>query len=207
MRFLIDKSPHQVQRKHRSPLVCGQLVTPLTGYRNWGGVYAVDNGAFSSFRKDRFVRILNRDIARHKKCLFVVCPDRVGDWQETRRLFDDMKHLIPGCYGVAYVAQDHQPESEIPWDEISCLFVGGKDPWKDSEHAQSLVKSAKDRRKHTHIGRVNEIERFTLFDSLGADTCDGSGIARYDHMLHKIESKLGMRKTNFESPNPTRHLF
>jgi hypothetical protein len=79
--------------------------------------------------------------------------------------------------------------------------------WKDSEYAQSLVKSAKERRKHAHVGRVNEIERFSLFDSLGADTCDGSGIARYDHMLHKIELKLGMRKTNFESPNQTRHLF
>jgi hypothetical protein len=37
MRFLIDKSPKDVVRKSASPLVLGQLITPLTGYSDWGG--------------------------------------------------------------------------------------------------------------------------------------------------------------------------
>lgn len=185
----------------------GQLITPLTGYSNWGGVYAVDNGAFSSFRQERFMRVLKRDWDRRMKCLFVVCPDLVGDWQQTREMFNEKKILIPEGYHRAFVAQDRQPESEIPWDEISCLFIGGKDPWKDSPHAQELVRVAKDRGKWVHIGRVNAIDRFRLFDELGADSCDGSGVARYDHMIHKIELALGMKKTDFSRPRPVRNLF
>ncbi len=40
---------------------------------------------------------------------------------------------------------------------------------------------------HVHIGRVNTKKRFSLYEQLGADTCDGSGIAMYDHMLEQIE--------------------
>jgi len=207
MRFLIDNHKTKVARKCRSPLACGQLITPLTGYSNWGGVFAVDNGAFSQFREKKFVSILNRDQKLAAKCLFVACPDVVGDWVQTRERFDQYRSLIPDCYPVAFVAQNEQPLNDVPWNEISCLFIGGKDPWKESNECIELVREAKRRQKFVHVGRVNGAERFLLFDALGADTCDGTGVARYDHMLHKIEAAAGINKTQFDTPQRTRWLF
>ncbi len=78
MKFLIDKSPKDVARKSVSDLVMGQLLTPLTGYADAGGAYAIDNGAFSGFPVDRFRRLLERQEGRKADCLFVTCPDIVG---------------------------------------------------------------------------------------------------------------------------------
>jgi hypothetical protein len=79
---------------------------------------------------------------------------------------------------------------EIPWSDLAAVFIGGRDPWKDSQASQDIVKAAKVLGVHVHVGRVNAFKRFRLFHDLGADTCDGSGIAMYDHMLKDIEEKL-----------------
>jgi hypothetical protein len=68
---------------------------------------------------------------------------------------------------------------DIPWDLCNCLFLGGRDPWKDSQAAQDIVKTALALGKHVHIGRVNAVDRYILYAKLGAHTCDGSGISRY----------------------------
>jgi hydroxymethylglutaryl-CoA reductase len=79
---------------------------------------------------------------------------------------------------------------EIPWAELSAIFIGGNDPWKDSKAAQDIAKTAVVLGVHSHIGRVNTIKRYKLYAELGANTCDGSGIAMYDHMLEAIAREL-----------------
>ena len=63
MKFLIDKSPKDVGRKMalHPDLVAGQLLTPLTRYSNAGGVFAIDNGAFSGFPAREFAALLTRE--------------------------------------------------------------------------------------------------------------------------------------------------
>jgi len=78
----------------------------------------------------------------------------------------------------------------IPWDEMRAVFIGGCDPWKDSKAAADIVATAKTLGVHVHVGRVNTPRRFKHFTDLGADTCDGSGVARYDWMLEKIEREM-----------------
>jgi len=190
MKFLIDKSPPDVKRKAVSPLVAGQLLTPLTRYRNWGGKYGVDNGAYSGFDEVAFAKLLKREEARKAACLFVTCPDIVGSAQRSIELFKRRRLWIPEGWPVALVVQDGMENLEIPWDEIAAIFVGGCDPWKDSKCAQDIVKTAKILNKWSHVGRVNTPKRFELFADLGADTCDGSGVAMYDHMLAKIEKHM-----------------
>jgi len=41
-----------------------------------------------------------------------------------------------------------------------------------------------------HVGRVNCWKRYKAYADLGADTCDGSGIAKYDYMMRDIEKYL-----------------
>ena len=191
MKFLIDNSPAMLGRKQMAicgepqhPLVAGQLLTPLTGYRNAGCIYGVDNGCFKRFDSSKFFRILHRDRHLASNCKFVCCPDKVGDCWETMRLFVKYRKLLRG-WPIAFVVQDGQPVELIPWQGIDAIFIGGTDALKNSKLAVSVLELANAMGKHTHVGRVNTPERWLRFRKL-AKTCDGSGVSRYDHMLQDI---------------------
>jgi len=190
MKFLIDTQQDTLRRRMQaSELILGQLLTPLTGYSDWGGIYAIDNGAFSGFPAEKFQRLLERQGSRKADCLFVTCPDIVGAGQRSLELFKRRRLWIPEGWKVALVIQDGMEDLEIPWDELDAIFVGGGDPWKDSKAAADIVKTATILKKWKHVGRVNTPRRFEHFVQLGADSCDGSGVAMYDHMLQKIERR------------------
>lgn len=191
MKFLIDKSPKHVERKmglHPS-LVAGQLLTPLTRYKNAGGVFAIDNGAFSGFDRNGFAALLLREQVNQGKCLFVTVPDVVGAGRRTLEIWRHRETIVKD-WPLALVAQDGMEDLDIPWAEMAAVFIGGGDPWKDSKASLDIVKTAKTLGKHVHVGRVNTAKRFKLFASVGADTCDGSGVAMYDHMLDDIAKAL-----------------
>jgi hypothetical protein len=198
MKFLIDKSPKDVDRKMAlyPELVLGQLLTPLTRYKCAKGVFAIDNGAYSGFNRDAFVSLLKREEVNQMRCLFVTVPDIVASARRTLEIWR-YRHRIVKHWPLALVAQDGMEDLEIPWDELSAIFIGGGDPWKDSKAAVDIVKTAKTLGKHAHVGRVNTAKRFKLFADAGADTCDGSGVAMYDHMLDDIAVALERK------PEPT----
>lgn len=207
MKFLIDTQQDTLRtRMETSDLILGQLLTPLTGYSDWGGVYAIDNGAFSGFPAEKFERLLKRQEAagqeRLQDCLFVTVPDIVGNarrtlelWKHRDRWFAD--RAPHWSNRVALVAQDGLEDLDIPWEEIRTLFVGGGDPWKDSRAAGDIVRTAKTLGLWVHVGRVNSPKRFEHFLQLGADSCDGSGVAMYNHMLEKIERRNDTGPTLF----------
>jgi hypothetical protein len=186
MRFLIDKTPEHVSRKAASPLVLGQLLTPLTRYKDWGGVYAIDNGAFSRFDGRAFASLLRRQEPSRDRCLFVAVPDIVANGRRTLEIWQHRDTFAEG-WPLALVAQDGVEDMDIPWDEMAAIFIGGTTDWKDSGAVADIVKTAKTLGKHVHIGRINATKRFRRFDRLGADTCDGTGVSQYDHMLAAIE--------------------
>ena len=74
----------------------------------------------------------------------------------------------------------------IPWDEIVAVFIGGTDDFKLGRHGAACVKAAKALGKWVHVGRVNTPGRLEYFEDLGADSCDGTGLARYSHMRAAI---------------------
>lgn len=193
LQFLIDTSPKKMEGFEGNPLVAGQLLTPLTRYSNAGKVYAIDNGAYSGFPKKGFKRLLQREKDNREMCLFVSCPDIVGNGRRTLEIWKHRHSFAPG-WPLALVLQDGMEDLDIPWEGIDAIFLGGKDPWKDSQAAIDLVKTAKILDVHSHIGRVNTYKRYELFERHGADTCDGSGIAMYDHMLKDIERALAKQK-------------
>ena len=191
MKFLIDKSPACVQQKVKSSdLVIGQFCTPLTRYNNWGGDFAVDNGAYTRFDLVRFVACLRKHHEHKSKCLFVTVPDVVGSGRRTLELWRRRDKFVKPGWPLAFVAQDGVEDLDIPWCEMDCLFLGGRDPWKESQASRDIVRTAVTLGIRTHIGRVNTHKRYKLFCELGANTCDGSGVAMYDHMLEAIERAI-----------------
>jgi hypothetical protein len=164
-----------------------QLLTPLTRFKPQqpDARFAIDNGAFSRFDREAFESLLERENHRRHLCRFVAVPDVVGSARRTLEVFDRWYERI-GQWPLALVAQDGQEDLPIPWELIKAVFVGGSTEWKLSFHAQTVIKAAQALGKWVHVGRVNKPARFEYFEKLGADSIDGTGLARYTWMREDI---------------------
>lgn len=163
----------------------GQLLTPLTRYRDRGTVYGIDNGAFSRFDAKAFLSLLERQKGSRDRCKFVTAPDVVGSARRTLEVFSFWYPRLSG-WPVALVAQDGQEHLPIPWKLIEAVFIGGSTQWKLGPDAAAEVKAAKAIGKWVHVGRVNGPERFDYFADMGVDSIDGTGISRYSHMRRSL---------------------
>jgi len=145
-----------------------------------GALWAADNQAFTNgFDPDRFFPWLDMMLPYRDRCLFVVCPDAVGDYVATRQLWEQWSPHFTG-WPLAFVGQDG--ETDIP-QGAQALFLGGKRvkpaklEWKRSQHAADLVQLALQRGLHVHIGRVNwgtGYRHFQVMPGSEAFTCDGT---------------------------------
>ena len=185
MKFLIDGSLDRLSKRQEAwpEGFLGQLRTPLTNYADRGYPFAIDNGAYSNFDEQKFFSLLKRALPFRDRCLFVALPDVVGNKDETRRLFQFYKNALKG-WPTAYVLQDD--EGSFP--TCRALFVGGTNKYKESELAQKTIRKGLEKGLHAHIGRVNNFSRFSLWRDVGAHTCDGSGVSRYDHMWETLRN-------------------
>ena len=166
----------------------GQLLTPLTRYRRRSDLFAIDNGGFKNLDADGLLSLMKREEGYRERCLFVACPDIIGSAQRTLEVFKVWRPKLDG-WKVAFVCQDGQEQLPIPWDEIDAVFIGGSTNWKCSLHVESIIKTAKLFGKWVHAGRVNDPQRFSHFEALGVDSCDGSGLARYTHMRLSVRDR------------------
>jgi hypothetical protein len=188
MKFLLDTSEKRLKATKGDPLIQGQLLTPLTNYKWWGGIFAIDNGAFSGFDHNSFERLLSRLLDKKTHCLFAAVPDVVGNARRTLEVFhsySDSLNIIRQ-FPTALVIQDGQEDLPIPWEQLSAIFIGGTNSFKDSSNAYEIVKAAKILKKHVHVGRVNSVQRFNKYQDAGADTCDGTGVVKFTHQLSAI---------------------
>ncbi|MBF5091254.1 hypothetical protein F1640_14775 [Novosphingobium sp. NBM11] len=176
----------------------GQLLTPLTRYRNRepSRKFGIDNGGFNELDVPGLFSLLDREKPNREHCLFVAVPDIVFSAQRTLELFH---HFAPRMAGwpLALVCQDGQENLPIPWDQIDAVFIGGSDGWKCSRHVEAIMKTAHVLGKHIHAGRVNTPERFHWFEQRGAHSGDGTGMSRYTHMREAI-ARRGQVATLFD---------
>jgi len=191
MMFLADSSedPKVIEKEIGAEV--GQLLTPLTRFSDRGLKYAIDNGAFSDFNANGFLSLIERQADSLDRCLFVAVPDVVGSARRTSELFsywtDKIRSKVRG-FPIAYVIQDGIENVDIPWDYIAAIFVGGTTWFKESVHAKHAIRAAQILNKWVHVGRINTPNRWSYFESLGADSCDGSGLSRYSFMRKEIMS-------------------
>jgi hypothetical protein len=183
MRILLDQSPAKIaELSDRYEYDFWQLRTPLTKYAIAGVPYGLDNGCFTSFNKQTWLRMI--DEARTNKPIFACAPDIVGDAQRTIEMFE-MFYGYMLSVPRALVLQDGIGRTPIPWNRISAVFIGGSDEFKISAEAIAACKTAKMLGLWVHVGRVNTVKRLAGWMGL-ADSIDGSGISMYDHMMEKI---------------------
>lgn len=188
MKILLDCSPAKIlMYRERYQVDFWQLRTPLTQYRRASGIpWALENGCFGEFNEEIWLRML--DEADRDRPLFVTLPDIVGDARRTMELFWHF-HRRTQELPRALVIQDGIEREDIPWNEIVAVFIGGTDSFKYSQVAMNVAKTARMLKKGVHLGRVNTAKRMRNWLGI-ADTGDGSGMSRFDHMLEDVLAVL-----------------
>lgn len=170
-----------------------QLLTPLTRFalQHPGEPFAIENGCYKCFDEPAYLALLERERERQAHCRFVSVPDVVGSARRTLEVFEYwyVRQELKG-WPLAYVVQDGQEDVAIPWYSIRAIFIGGSTEWKMGRHAVAAIKSAQALRKWVHVGRVNTPGRFEYFESLGANSIDGTGLARYTHMRKEVAREI-----------------
>lgn len=183
MKIMLDLSPNQIaEYSTRYDFDFWQLRTPLTKYALSGKPYGLDNGCFARFERKTWERLLRE--AEDNRPVFVCLPDLVGDARRTLDLFDVFERKTNGL-PRALVLQDGIGQHPIPWDKIEAVFVGGSDNFKTAPEAINACRTAKMLGKWVHVGRVNTAARARNWLGL-ADSIDGSGVSRFDHMLEDV---------------------
>lgn len=187
---LLDNGQDLAACEREMGVPVGQLLTPLTRYRlrDPERPWAIDNGGFKRLDIPAFESLLAREAHHREKCLFVTAPDIVGSAQRTMELFEVFAPRLEG-WSIAFVCQDGQENLPIPWAAITTVFIGGSTSWKCSHHVEQIIRTAKVLEKRVHVGRVNDPARWRHFEELGADTGDGTGLARFTHMRTAIADR------------------
>ena len=94
-----------------------------------------------------------------------------------------------------------EPGESVPETPPQAGRVGGSDAFKISPEALQAARCAKMLGKWVHVGRVNEARRVQNWLGL-ADSIDGSGISRFDHMLKEVIAAI-----DGTHPQPALHLL
>lgn len=141
-----------------------------------GMVWGADNGVFTGvFNPANYLPWLETLCPYADTCLFVLAPDIVGDAAATTQRYRKWAHKIKALgFPVGYAAQNGIKELPIA---VDALFIGGTTEWKMGPRALWAIREAQRRKKHVHIGRVNNWRRYKYFRGLeGSEefTCDGT---------------------------------
>ena len=156
--------------------------------------YALDNGAYYAFTKQEswdekgFYAMLNK-VPEWKKPLWVACPDKVMDKDETLRMWEKHSARISQLgFKNAFVLQDGMTKADIP-QEAEVLFVGGSFEWK-----WRMLPEISTWGKRVHCGRVNSYEGLWICDENSVESCDGTGwvrggIQRMQPLINYLEEK------------------
>lgn len=165
---------------------------------------AADNLAFSKFHSEYYRTMLAR--ISYYPIEWVTAPDCVGNAAKTLDLFYTWKQVIEAYkLPVALVAQDGIENTEIPWQDFRCLFIGGTTGFKYSKSVIDVMCEAKKQGKLVHIGRVNTVERILHFAQYDPDSFDGSSYAKFPSKIcSAIAALVELRGKKWRLQSPSR---
>lgn len=147
-----------------------------------GLAWAADNDCYQGLNATAYECML-RLISGLSGCLFVTVPDVVADANATAELWDTWAPIVAE-YKLprALVLQDGITTTDVPWNDLEAVFVGGSTEWKLGHEAAAIVREANARNKWTHMGRVNTQRRIRYAKSIGIKSIDGTKWARFKRL-------------------------
>lgn len=170
----------------------GRLLTPRHYNRaadtaELGIPWAADCDGFGDFDERRFCAMLDR-LATVPPGLFVAAPDTYGSHADTLTAWDEWAHVIRDAgQRPAFVLQPGVEPETVPWGTlldreltpIGALFLGGEDAHRARPAIRQIIGRARAYGIWVHVGRVNGRHRARDAMLLGANSIDGSGLARF----------------------------
>jgi hypothetical protein len=121
----------------------------------------------------------------HPNLLWIAVSDVVGDADATLERFRNW-HMLLCHLPLAFVLQDGaQRPGRVPWEApgLAAVFVGGSTRWKLGPDAARLVRQARARGLHAHMGRVSTARRIRYARSIGCTSFDSSRYSRWRERL------------------------
>lgn len=191
------------QAANEYPDLFGWLVTP----RKWGlppGVkegqrYACDNDCYNlgdQFDMLKFLKWLTKLQPYASTCLFVPCPDKVGNHQDTlKRFYETYQAISDLGFPLAFVLQNGCTPGDVPWNLINAVFLGGTNAYKFSQEALRVLEEAGKRDVWRHIGRINSPTRINHFYN-HAESFDGKYLSAFypDKAVKVVKNHLLWRR-------------
>lgn len=173
------------------------MISAAERWDTLGMPYALDNGAWKAYRKDRTIdldKFLHACSAIGSDADFIVAPDIVKGGRKSLDLslgwldcclYHNRLVLLPVQNGMA--TEDVAPHLS----KSVGIFIGGDDEfkegtmfdWADLAHRHSA---------YIHCGRVNSLRRLLLCQQAGIDSFDGSGPAKF--LKHAKIMDRGLRQ-------------
>jgi len=164
-----------------------------------GFQYAIDNGAWTAFRKgipwreDQFVRALD---LLGDEADFIVVPDIVeGGADSLERTLEWLPRLEQYRLVLLPVQDGFEPCQVIPYlsDRVG-IFLGGSTGWKERT-IPLWGRVAREAQCYYHVGRVNSMRRIYRCAAAGANSFDGSSPAIFPDKLARLD--VARRQTSF----------
>lgn len=171
---------------------CGVLSTPQTGYNlrsvsDAGYKWALDNGCFNKYEPKKILRELEKWQGL-TGCLFAVLPDVVGNHAETYQLSMAWLPIYHDLgYPPAFVLQNGCTVADVPFCELSAVFVGGDNEFKKSPELLGIIKDANKWGVWVHAGRVGGLARFRNYrdSDLTVNSFDSTGFSIHPPKIKK----------------------
>jgi hypothetical protein len=172
------------------------MVSARGPLRSEGFPYALDNGAWTAFRRGEpfHVPAFEKALARlGPGADWIVLPDIVAGGHASLHFSLGWLGALqghPALRGARYllaVQNGMEPQDvALLIGPAVGVFVGGDTPWKLATMA-SWARLAREHDAHCHIGRVNTACRIRLCAAAGADSFDGSGPSRFVRVLPRLD--------------------
>jgi hypothetical protein len=150
--------------------------------------WAADNDALQGLDADAYLDMLDQIAqADRSRLLFVTAPDAAEmtpdgprvSWEGTLWLWRSWRRALQARgLPLAIVLQDGATVDTVPWDDLSAVFLGGSDAFKDGTTAAGLLIEAERRGLWRHTGRLNTQRRERLLWPL-SDSFDGTKYSRW----------------------------
>lgn len=163
-----------------------------------GVPWLLDNGVFTKkYNEKNWINQMNRYKPFADTCVGIAVPDVLYNSKETLSFYKRYSSTIPLCYKRLIVTQDGMLVTEIPWQDIDGIFVGGSNQHKLND-CFGIVSFAHKHKKHVHVGRVNSLKRMRRV--WFADTVDGTTLVfdwgkrhekaqKFSKLAYKLRSK------------------
>jgi hypothetical protein len=141
--------------------------------------YVIDNGKFSTWEfgkewlEEEFFDLLDRCKLSRYKPEWVLVPDEVGNRDRTLWLWNQYKPRV-AMYGwpLAFAVQDGMTTKDVP-ESAEVVFIGGTTNWKWRNVALFCAVFPR-----VHVGRVNWVDKLEYCETVGVESCDGTGFFR-----------------------------